>query len=246
MARYRFAVEYLGTDFAGWQIQPGQPTVEGELEKALSLCLRAPVDIVGAGRTDAGVHARGQTAHFDFEGELEVRKVQRSVNALTPESIFIRRLEGCHPEFHARYDAVSRLYRYRIALRPTALDRAQAWDCGYVLDVARFRAELRDVCGSHNFVNFSVPRKDGKSTDCDVLRADAESDEMFLTVHIEANRFLHKMVRAIVGACFDVARKARPPGLIKRIREGTYDGEWTWAPARGLCLEKVAYRDYEF
>src|SRR4051812_25747304 len=121
MGRYRFAVEYLGTDYAGWQIQPGQPTVQAELEKALAVCLRVPTDVVGAGRTDAGVHGRGQVAHFDCDAVLDVRKVEKSINALTPDSIFIRRLEACPSDFHARYSALSRLYNYRVALRPTAL-----------------------------------------------------------------------------------------------------------------------------
>src|SRR5690606_19163499 len=103
MGRYRFAVEYLGAPFAGWQIQPGQATVQGELEKALEVCLRAPVAVVGAGRTDAGVHASGQVAHFECDAALDPRKVERSVNALTPDSVFIRNLEACAPDFHARY-----------------------------------------------------------------------------------------------------------------------------------------------
>src|SRR6185295_20262678 len=112
MPRYRFVIEYLGTSYAGWQIQPGQPTVEGELEQALTTALRTPIDIVGAGRTDAGVHALGQVAHFDCDAPVDARKLERSVNALTSENIFIRRLEPCAPEFHARFDAVSRMYLY--------------------------------------------------------------------------------------------------------------------------------------
>lgn len=246
MGRYRFAVEYLGTDFAGWQIQPGQATVQSELEKALEVCLRVPTAVVGAGRTDAGVHGSGQVAHFEGEDGLDVRRVQGSVNALTSDSVFIRRLEACAPDFHARYSALSRLYRYRIALRPTALYGNISWYPGMPLDPDLFRRALKDVVGPHDFVNFCVPREDGKSTLCNVLRADVEADEVFLTVTLEADRFLHKMVRSIVGACFDVARGALPGALIKDILAGSYAGERTWAPARGLCLEKVVYRDYEY
>jgi tRNA pseudouridine38-40 synthase len=246
MGRYRFAVEYLGTPYAGWQIQPGQSTVQAELERALEVCLRTPVLVVGAGRTDAGVHASGQVAHFDCDAELDARRVQKSVNALTADSVFIRRLEACAPDFHARYSALSRLYRYRIALRPTALHGGISWHPGFPLDLELFRRALAVVLGSHDFANFSVPRDDGKSTMCEVLRAEAEADGEFITVTLEANRFLHKMVRSIVGACFDVARGALPGNLIGEILAGTYQGERTWAPAQGLCLEKVAYRDYEY
>lgn len=245
MGRYRFAVEYLGTPYAGWQIQPGQATVQSELEKALGICLRAPVLVVGAGRTDAGVHASGQVAHFDCEAGLDAARVERSLNALTPDSICVRRLEACAPDFHARYSALSRLYRYRIALRPTALHGGISWHTGMRLDPERFRRALESVVGQHDFANFSVPRNDGKSTLCEVLRAEADSDEAFLTVTLEANRFLHKMVRSIVGACFDVARGALPETLTRDVLAGNHKGERTWAPANGLCLEQVKYRDYE-
>lgn len=246
MARYRFAVEYLGSAFAGWQFQPGQATVQGELEKALATCLRVPTTVMGAGRTDSGVHASGQVAHFDCEADLEARRVQKSINALTPDTIFIRALERCEPEFHARYSALSRLYRYRIALRPTALHAGMSWHPGLPIDIARFSAALAEVVGTHDFVNFSLPRDDGKRTDCEVLRADAEADAAFLTVTLEANRFLHKMVRSIVGAAFDVGRGAIPEGSLRDILAGRFRGERNWAPAHGLCLEKVAYKDYEY
>jgi tRNA pseudouridine38-40 synthase len=246
MPRYRFAVEYLGSAFAGWQIQPGQPTVQAELERALGICLRTPVSVIGAGRTDAGVHASGQVAHFDSEAGLDARRVERSVNALTPGAVFIRALEACPPDFHARYSALSRRYRYRIALRPTALYAALAWHPGLPLDLARFRSALADVVGRHDFVNFSVPRDDGKGTECEVLRAEATADAAFIEVTLEANRFLHKMVRSIVGAAFDVARGALPEGSLRRILDGTFRGERTWAPAQGLCLERVVYADYAY
>lgn len=246
MPRYRFAVEYLGTSFAGWQVQPGQSTVQGELERALAVCLRTDVTVIGAGRTDAGVHATGQIAHFESETALDARRVLHSVNALTPDAICIRGLEECTPDFHARYSALSRRYRYRIALRPTALFGALAWHPGFAIDIGLFRAALNDVIGLHDFVNFSVPRDDGKGTDCEVLRAEATADAAFLEITLEANRFLHKMVRSIVGAAFDVARGAIPSGSLRLILDGTFRGERTWAPAHGLCLERVAYADYDY
>jgi tRNA pseudouridine38-40 synthase len=246
MPRYRFAVEYLGSAFAGWQVQPGQMTVQGELERALSVCLRAPIAVIGAGRTDAGVHASGQVAHFDCGAELDVRRVERSLNALTPAAVCVRALETCAADFHARYSALSRRYRYRIALRPTALFGPLAWHPGSPIDFDRFRSALSDVVGTHDFVNFCVPRDDGKSTACEVLRAEAKADPAFLEVTLEANRFLHKMVRSIVGAAFDVARGAHPAGTLRRILNGDFRGERTWAPAQGLCLERVAYSDYDY
>lgn len=246
MARYRFAVEYVGTAYAGWQVQPGQRTVQEALESALKTCLRQDITVTGAGRTDAGVHGRGQVAHFDFTGPaLETRRVEHSLNALTPDDVCVRALEACAPDFHARYDALSRVYHYRIARRRVALLAGISWYPGFTLDEGRLGRELAAALGPHNFVNFSVPREDGKSTECDVLRAEVITDRDFHTVVLEANRFLHKMVRSLVGAAFDVARGAKPEGLVKGILEDTYRGERTWAPAQGLCLEKVTYKDYE-
>ena len=222
-------------------MQPGQTTVQSELERALKVCLRQTVTVVGAGRTDAGVHASGQVAHFDCDQDIQVRKLERSINALTEDSIFIRELELCASDFHARFGALSRLYRYRIALRPMALLGHISWYPGYPLDISIFNRELFQVIGKHDFVNFSVPREDGKSTECDVLRAEIEKDGDMLVVTLEANRFLHKMVRSIVGASFDVARGALPEGLLQQILAGTFHGERTWAPAKGLCLELVRY-----
>jgi tRNA pseudouridine38-40 synthase len=248
MGRYRFAVEYLGTAYAGWQIQPGQPTVQETLEKAFRTCLRADITVMGSGRTDAGVHARAQVAHFDCDSAFDPRRVEHSVNALTPGDVFVRRLEACRNDFHARYDATSRTYHYRIARRPTALMGHVSWYPGFTVDPDRLRDELRTLEGTRDFVNFSVPRDDGKSTDCTLLRTDVIAETDVLVVIVEANRFLHKMVRSMVGAAFDVARGAKAPGLLRSILDGSFGGpgeERTWAPAQGLCLEKVAYPDYE-
>lgn len=247
MGRYRFAVEYLGTAYAGWQFQPGQKTVQEALETALKTCLRADITVLGSGRTDAGVHARAQVAHFDCDAVLDARRVEHSVNALTPDDIVVRRMEACREDFHARFDATSRIYHYRIARRPTALMGHLSWYPGFAVDADRMRDELRGLEGTHDFVNFSVPREDGKSTDCTLLRTDVIVETEVLIVVVEANRFLHKMVRSMVGAAFDVGRGKEPAGLARRILDGSFGGpgeERTWAPAQGLCLVKVAYPDY--
>jgi tRNA pseudouridine38-40 synthase len=243
MTRYRFIVEYFGAPFAGWQLQENARSVQGELERALAVILRHPVRVTGAGRTDAGVHATGQVAHFDFDGEVRPGLLERGVNALTRPAILIRRLEPCPPDFHARYSAISRLYLYRIALRPVALLHALSWHPFFSLDLELLQLELSSALGKHDFVNFSVPRKDGKSTQCNLLRAEVGRDGTFLNIHVEADRFLHKMVRSLVGAAVEVARGAHPPGLVRAILEGRFRGTRIWAPPQGLCLEKVKYSD---
>jgi tRNA pseudouridine38-40 synthase len=243
MPRYRFSVEYLGAPFAGWQLQDGQPTVQGELERALETALRCPVRIHGAGRTDAGVHATGQVAHFDTDDAMDTRRVQNSLNALAGPHIRVRGLERCDDGFHARYDATSRRYLYRLALRPVALLAPVSWHPVWPFDQGVFAEELRSALGRRDFLSFSVPRDDGKPTLCHLLRADTERAGAFLLVRIEADRFLHKMVRSLVGAALDAARGAHPPGLTAAILENRFEGERFWAPPQGLCLEKVNYPD---
>jgi tRNA pseudouridine38-40 synthase len=253
MTRYRFAVEYFGEPFAGWQIQENAVSVQGELEKALATVLRpssgSPVRVTGAGRTDAGVHATGQVAHFDFEegngAGLDPRRLQNSLNALGAPHIRVRGLEACAPEFHARFSALSRQYVYRIALRPVALLDAISWNPPWPFDAELFTAELKTALGKHDFLSFSVPRGDGKSTLCDLNLVQATRAGAILEVRVRADRFLHKMVRSLIGASFDVARGAHAPGLIRAVLEGRFEGERFWAPPRGLCLEKVGYPGYD-
>ena len=247
MPRYRFTVEYFGTPFAGWQLQDGPSTVQGELERALATALRLPPEsaprVHGAGRTDAGVHATGQVAHFDLDDAADPRRLQHSLNALAGPHIRVRGLEACDAAFHARFDATARRYLYRIALRPVALLAPVSWHPVWPFDPSLFAAELRSARGRRDFLNFSVPRDDGKSTVCDLRRADVEREGAFLHVRIEADRFLHKMVRSLIGAAFDVARGAHAPGLTEDILAGRFTGERFWAPPHGLSLEGVDYPD---
>ncbi len=245
MPRYRFTVEYFGEPFAGWQLQDGPVTVQGALEEALATVLREPVRVHGAGRTDAGVHATGQVAHFDCAGEPEARRVQHGLNALCGPHIRVRAMERCRDDFHARFDALSRRYLYRIALRPVALLDSISWHPAWAFDAGLFADELASAAGKHDFISFSVPRHDGKSTVCNLMRAEIKRVDHFLHVTIEADRFLHKMVRSLIGAAFDVARGAHPPGLVRAILEGRFAGERYWAPPHGLSLEKVSYPDYD-
>jgi tRNA pseudouridine38-40 synthase len=245
MPRYRLKIEYLGTHFSGWQSQPGGNTVQDVLEKAFTTCLRKKTALAGSGRTDAGVHAEGQVAHFDHAETIDIRKITNSVNNLTPDTVFIQDLEECSEDFHARYSAGSRYYQYKISLKPTALEFPLVWIVHYPLDIKLFSDELSCVIGKHDFKSFCIPRNDGKSTECEIFRADLELKEEQLIIHIEGNRFLHKMVRSIVGTCYDVARKHHSAGLIKAIFNQSFNGERTWAPACGLCLKKVEYKKDE-
>ncbi len=243
------AIEYFGKNFSGWQVQPGKRTVQAELEKAFAVALRQPVQIIASGRTDAGVHARGQVAHFDADinsETLNLEKIQRSINALTDWDVSIRALESCEEDFHSRYHAQYRHYIYSICLGSSPLMQGRVWEVPFAMDFSLFEEELSCFLGKHDFNSFSIPRNDGKSTECEIQQLKLSGNKNLWQVEITGNRFLHRMVRSMVGACYDVARKNRNPGFVKAILEGSNKLEWTWAPAEGLVLEKVGYSDYEY
>lgn len=249
--RYRFRCEYLGSAFYGWQEQneAGKTkfvTVQSSLEEAFSIALRSQVRIVGSGRTDTGVHARGQCVHFDFDGELDPRKTERSINGLTKRLIRIRNLQPCAPDFNARFDALERYYQYTIYTRPVALMRDFGWECGSLsLDLDAMEEEARAFLGEHDFIDFCIPRNDGKSTLCTLTEFRLERlNDWSCMFHIKGNRFLHRQVRAMVGTLSDIGRGRYPLGTVDRIFAKDFRGERTWAPPQGLVLQDVRYADY--
>ncbi|NLB62754.1 MAG: tRNA pseudouridine(38-40) synthase TruA [Fibrobacter sp.] len=251
MKRYYFEIEYLGSGFAGWQVQKDSnlATVQGELEKAFSLVMQERIKVTGAGRTDAGVHALGQAAHCDLPAKVgDLKKLELSINAVADKKLCIRNLQEVDGEFHARYNASSRYYTYRIYSEPTAIYKGLGWEARGSLDFAKMAQEARSFVGSHDFEDFCVPRNDGKSTKGTISRFELEySSEPGLgaVFHIQGNRFLHKQIRAMVGLLYDVGRKRYGSGAVNQVFEKKFKGERTWAPPQGLCLQKVYYPQLE-
>ncbi len=242
--RYKFICEYSGFAFSGWQEQRKngiicENTVQTELENAFCIALRQKIRIVGAGRTDAGVHARGQTAHFDFPESLDCKLLERSVNAISNKNVCIRNLEPCPESFHARYSASERYYTYTLCTEPLVLGREQVWLCKCKLNAELMEQEAHSFLGTHDFNPFSIPRNDGKSTECNVTEFRLEKCGFAIRWHIRANRFLHKQVRSMVGLLFDVGRGRYEPGAVNKVFSGEFKGERTWAPPEGLVLEGV-------
>jgi len=246
--RYKFICEYNGLFFSGWQkqLKNGEisaKTVQTELENAFFTALRQKINIVGSGRTDTGVHARGQVAHFDIESDeaLDCRVLENSVNALSDENVCIRNLEPCTEDFHVRYSAKERYYTYTLCMEPVVLGKELVWQCGYELNAEFMEQEAKSFLGSHDFNPFSIPRNDGKSTECSLTEFRLEKIFMLLRWHIRGNRFLHRQVRSMVGLLFDVGRGRHELGVVDKIFRGDFKGERTWAPPHGLVLEGVIY-----
>ena len=246
-------VSYNGAPFSGFARQPGQLTVQGELEQALSLVFRRPMEVVCSGRTDAGVHALGQVVSFDVANdELEGRNLyslRRSLNALTHEDITVREVEERQPGFSARFDAQWREYHYHMCLDevPPLFMRDFSWYVHGQLDIDAMREAAAYLVGEHDFKSFCMAASAvGKPTCRNVheisLSREMAMGEDILTIKVVGNAFLHSMVRTIVGTLVMVGRGQRKPEWVREVleaRDRTAAGEN--APAAGLVFWRVQY-----
>lgn len=243
----QLVLHYDGTAFAGWQMQPKQRTVQGELERVLARLCGQRIVAQGAGRTDAGVHARGQAVGVRVTDKWEAPLLRRALNALLPEDMWVAAAYEMRPEFHARYSATSRRYAYQVGTDETAFSpfrRRTEWAYPWPLARAALDQAAASLVGAHRFIAFAV-RGTAPATDdhrCDVTRAVWLDRAGGLTFEIEANRFLHHMVRFLVGTMIAVAAGKRPPDAIPRLLVAdTNDEVSPPAPAHALVLEAVTY-----
>jgi tRNA pseudouridine38-40 synthase len=239
--RYFFRVEYDGTHYGGWQCQDNAPSVQGALNKAFATITRQPCMVMGAGRTDAGVHARAQGAHVDVEGSLNIDKCELSVNAVLPHDISIYRLQPVRPDFHARYSALRRRYRYAMADRKSPLLYKKVWMLFHKVDWGAVRAALVPLLGKHDFSAFCAAGSSAKTMTCTIFRAELSDTPEGHVFVIEADRFLYKMVRAIVGTLIDIGRGKITRPLEEIIATGDRKLAGETAPACGLVLDNVVY-----
>ena len=244
MKRYKLTFEYDGSLFFGWQKQPDVRTVEEEIEKALSKLYQSEIDIIGQGRTDSGVHAFKQVAHTDLPEQYSIGKIEHAMNGLLPEDVSLISIEEVHAEFHARFDAVSRSYSYRIASRHTPLYRHLCWSHKKELDEEILDQCAKMICGERNFINFCIPSGDEyQTTDCTITESRWESEGGFRTYKITGNRFLRHLVRRLVGTMAKIASGSGELADFKSLLElkGETGLQVYTAPAKGLILEDVSY-----
>jgi tRNA pseudouridine38-40 synthase len=242
MPRYKILIEYDGTNYSGWQKQSNSNTIEEEIESALAQILRQPVDIIGQGRTDSGVHAEGQVAHFDFSEDLDRDRLLFALLGVLPHDIAVWNMEQVDEDFHARFDAISRRYRYQIALRPTPLFRSTAEMVLDELDLEAIQKCARKIRGTHNFKSFAKTDDEDPDPTCEVTRSEFSQESPLLIYHIEANRFVHHMVRRLVGTMIQVGQGKRSVEEFTDMLENpTAEKSGHGAAAKGLILEKVRY-----
>ena len=245
MENFRIIVEYDGTAYHGWQRQKADRTIQGEIEKALTTMTGKPVSLAGSGRTDAGVHAIGQTASFSSDAGLSPDIYLKGLNSLLPDDILIRVCESMDPAFHARYDARSKLYQYRILNRdmPSILERHYVWHIRRKLNVEAMQKAATYFVGEHDFKAFEGTGSPRTSTVRHVIRAEMrQTRDNQILFDIEADGFLRYMVRNIVGTLVDVGNGRIPEEDVKGILlSGDRSLAGATAPARGLFLIKVNY-----
>ncbi|EON75587.1 tRNA pseudouridine synthase A [Lunatimonas lonarensis] len=242
MKRYFLEVAYKGTNYHGWQIQENAGSVQDTLQRALSKILRRPIQVMGSGRTDTGVHALQQFAHFDIDELGASSDFLKRVNAVLPSDIGILDVREVAPDAHARFDATWRSYRYVIGLRKDPFEDGLVWRCFYELDVPQMNEAANLLLRFDDFESFSRVKTEATHFRCKIKSAKWEQKPNHLIFHITANRFLRGMVRAIVGTLVLVGRGRMTleefEGIIKakrRVEAGSS------APPQGLFLSEVLY-----
>ncbi len=243
--RYRMTVAYDGTDFFGWQVQPNKVTVQGALESALFQLTGDVVHVHSCGRTDTGVHARAQVAHFDLARPWEDWKLQRALNALLPDSVRVMELRRTRSHFHARYDAKGKEYRYTVWSGPVPcpLHRRQAVHVRLPLNVDAMRQAAALLVGTHDFAAFSAnPHREIGGTVRTLWRISIRKQGSVVTIAVLGDGFLYKMVRSLAGHLLRVGTGAISVAetsvlLASQVRTARVET----APAHGLCLWKIHY-----
>jgi tRNA pseudouridine38-40 synthase len=245
MPTWRLRVEYEGTRYHGWQSQKNADrTVQGVLIRAARELLGEDAAVGGAGRTDSGVHALAQVAHLRAKKTLTPREIEYGLNDRLPFDVNVLSVEPAQPDFHARHDALSRTYLYRISRRRTAFDKRLVWWVKDRLDAAAMNRAAKLFVGRHDFASFCENPEGRESTVVAVERCSVEDAGDELQLRITASHFLWKMVRRLVGSLVEVGRGNLDDTGIRRLLEvkSAAPAKWT-APPSGLFLEKVIYRD---
>jgi tRNA pseudouridine38-40 synthase len=243
MRNIRLLIEYDGTDYSGWQVQPGIPTVQQELLNAIWMITGEWVNLIGAGRTDAGVHAEGQVANFRTEARISAEQFPFALNSGLPEDVVVKEAAEVPLEFHAQFDAVGKTYRYLIwnsRIRPALNRYRQAW-VKAPLELEKMREAAGFLVGTHDFQSFASECREKDSVRT-VSRLELERDGELISMEVSADGFLYNMVRAIAGTLIDVGRVHLPVSAVPEMlaAKDRRQGGPT-APACGLCLVRVDY-----
>jgi tRNA pseudouridine38-40 synthase len=245
--RYFLEIAYKGSRYHGWQIQANALSVQKEVNKALSMILRKPIDTMGSGRTDTGVHARQQYLHFDFPRRLEKDDVLKRLNSFFPKDISAYELKEVVPNAHARFDAQWRSYEYHISLRKNPFEEELVWLFFGPLDSEKMNEAAGFLMDHRDFKCFSKVKTGVKNFECEIKKAHWEQKEQHLIFHITANRFLRGMVRAMVGTLVEVGNgKLDLKGFKDVLESKNRNKAGASVPPQGLYLCHIVYPESIF
>jgi tRNA pseudouridine38-40 synthase len=240
--RYFIKLAYKGTNYFGWQYQPDAISVQETLNKALSTLLKTNIDILGAGRTDSGVHAKEMFAHFDYETEIDIEKLVYKLNSFLPKDIAVFKIIKVHDEAHARFDATKRTYEYHIHTKKNAFESDDSWYYSLPLDVAKMNEACKILFEYIDFECFSKTNTDVNTFNCKIFEANWQQNEDKLVFIIAADRFLRNMVRAIVGTMINIGSGKVSLNDFRQIIESKNRSKAGFSvPAHGLYLTKIEY-----
>jgi tRNA pseudouridine38-40 synthase len=248
MRRIRLIISYDGTNYVGWQVQPNGVSVQSLLEKALFELTGEQIRVEGSGRTDSGVHAKAQVAHFDTNARMDAGKFAVAMNMHLPADIRVLYSEECDPSFHARFSAKQKEYAYTVQLGPHAdvFHRTTSLHLHYMPDESAIQIAAKSVLGTHDFNAFKCSGSSMENTVRTITRSEWTRSGQFLVYHVEGNGFLYNMVRILVGTMLEIGSGKRPASdMEKAIKSGSRSDAGATAPAHGLCLERVIYPDFD-
>ncbi len=244
MPRFKITLQYDGTGFRGWQLQNKERTVQGEIEDALQILNKKKlIRVHGAGRTDTGVHAMGQVAHFDFNTDLDTCALKDALNGNLARDVRVMDCVVVSPEFHARFSALRRYYQYRCRRNIFLLDRNYTWLTGSV-DLTLLNEAASVIIGNHDFTSFSKNSEDLDHRRCIIYDSVWKENGDVVNYHVSGNRFLHHMVRYLVGTMLEISRgKIKMEQFKELINHPIENVNIFKAPPQGLVLTRVDYDD---
>ena len=241
MLRYKIIIQYDGTSFNGWQIQKGHQTIQGEIEKALKNFMSKEIVVYGSGRTDSGVHALGQVAHFDLSKKIDPNILLRAINANLNHCIRIIKCELVDSDFHARFSAKKRHYYYRVRTDPFLLDHHYTHHISNI-DIELLNNASKLIIGQHDFTSFSKHNEKIENRKCIIYESIWKESKSILNYHIVGNRFLHHMVRYLVGTMLEIGKNKYSLNEFKNLLMEPRERVKIYkAPAKALVLKQVDY-----
>jgi tRNA pseudouridine38-40 synthase len=239
---YKLIIQYDGTNYCGWQIQQNEPTIQQTITNKIELISKIKVNLTGSGRTDSGVHALGQVANFRIDHDIDIYRFRHSLNAVLPFDISVIAMEKVDEDFNARFKAKKRSYIYLFSTFKSPFYQRYSCFCHETLDCKLLNALSLSILGEKDFTSFAKKNTDTENKVCNVFEARWKATKGLIIFYIEADRFLHGMVRTIAGTLLRAAKSGNPGNCLEEIfsvRDREFAGEAL--PANGLFLYKVKY-----